>query len=835
MTRMGTLAAIAAAFFFVAGCGGDNGDSTTPTAKIGESDTNDAGGEADTGSSGGGVDTGSSGGATDTGGTKPNNCSCKGKQCGFIPGCSKSCGACAAGMSCQNHVCVPQPKAKLLPFGSYCGAGTDCPMPANNASNTKWQQYYDCLDGICETNRCSGGLCTLKCTILEDKKINHSGDNGADGIEDPNADSECIDAADGTQGKKFRCVELRSPAELSQGSSSFAMCRPGTNFKPCKANKDCPTGEMCRLLYVYGEYQTRCMPPVKHPDGKPGKPFSHACNRNPGAGPLSLCRSDICFGLGCIEFCSKDSDCVTGAEKCTNGTCPNGQACTEDAHCSAWKCDPGHRIYSNVDKEFSVCWPKECGVGNDCGKGYYCRLSYNGVQNIDGDPDPKDKTKKTLPGYANRCYRIADGSAKPGEKCDPYLTDKDQSYPPCGDPFRCENGRCGNLCKTDKDCPGKMLCGAREFGFDLSNPEDNIDDVHLPFSQCFTMPGANKDKPCYGQSECPKGKHCRAWHVPVNLSQGATPVSYKFVAQGLCIDEDKDKGNWGSHCGAQFGAKLCNGGQCFNTTSNSGAAQAGYCADVCSGRKDCAGKAKLYGYDYQALCRSSLWAFNTTLDPLDDLYRPVCRPTSKDASLEDCSKSFDCKALTDACRAYPIAWGPDKPIKVEYWCTRNFNGTGKPAPSKTAGEVCDLESNDYQCKGGYCMTDSTPGKGYCSRVCKSDSDCGKGGDGMFCDKGNMGFPGLARADAKMAGIVPVCRKKKSCIPCSWDHHCAGAYACTNIGGNGSLAKMRCAPPCKTDADCKGTDGGASCVPVKSRDGKARSLKVCQPGCVTKKP
>ena len=40
----------------------------------------------------------------------------------------------------------------------------------------------------------------------------------------------------------------------------------------------------------------------------------------------------------------------------------------------------------------------------ECGDGaFYCRTFYNGVQNPDGDPDPIDKTKLTMPGFYMIC------------------------------------------------------------------------------------------------------------------------------------------------------------------------------------------------------------------------------------------------------------------------------------------------------------------------------------------------------------------------------------------------------------------------------------------------
>ena len=822
MLRQATTLLATALLIGAAACGGEDGDTkeppaTQPDVAVDAGPTDDAKSEdvpvvVDAGP------------VADAG---PDKCSCKIVQCGIPPGCAQSCGACPAGNKCVNNVCKsPPPKMKLKPLGAFCSAYEGCKPPGSGASQADWNAYYDCLDEQCETQDCSSSVCTTKCNITKDKLINHTGEKGIDGIEDPDSDSDCAGAVDGPHGSKYRCVELRSEAQVNQGQS-YQICRAGYTFKPCLANAECPEGEACQLIYLMGIYQTRCRPKHKQPDGQPGKRFSHACNSNPFNGDVALCESGTCFGWGCMEFCKSNDDCVTAPGACKAGKCPNGVACKGDADCSAWRCDPDHKIYSNVEKTFDMCWPKECSVDADCGDPeFYCRLAYNGVQSPDGDPDPDDPDGLIMPGWANYCRRRLPGSVAKGELCDPYSNDDIETHAPCQSPFECDNGVCGAYCDADGDCPASMKCGVSDLRFDPDDPDDGLYDVFLAYGGCVHMPDATTI--CHAQADCPDG-HCKGWSHEVKSGKGDKGGKKAFTADGLCVTPDANKGSFGTSCGALAKEKLCNSGWCANSVSGSGNAQVGFCTDLCSGRAECKPTVDLYGNTYKSICRSYKQTYHQTLPPYDDLYLPYCWVTNSKASLEDCSEKKFCTSTKEACRAYPIAWGPDKPMTVEYWCNWNQNSSGKQ-PSKKVGAVCDLDSNDYQCLGGYCLTDVAPGAGYCSRICAEDADCGTTTDGMFCDQGNMGFPGLPRSDPKMAAVVPICKKKKSCIPCSWDYQCAGDYRCTNLGGPATLANSRCAPPCEAVKDCALADGGLECKPAVDRNGKALKHKVCTPSC-----
>ena len=326
------------------GCGGDDGNSGNNTVTdTGSTTLPDAG--TDTGSTTGSdtatTDTGSTG-STDTGGSDP--CDCANVECGFIPGCPKSCGACkTAGTQCVNNKCEKKQTVQLKKFGEYCGPTKDCqPPPNGTASNSpEAQAYRDCLNSQCETNLCYLSVCTKLCTILKDEKNNATGADGDDGIEDSTTNSECADAATGDKaihGSTYSCVQQADKAQVQQGQSA-AICVPSGSWKECSNNSDCGDKEACRLYFVYGTLSQRCGPISHDPGSTDGAKLAQSCNDNPLEGDVAVCENDLCFSLGCSAFCKKDEDCITEPGACKAGKCPNGNACSSDVDCSAWKCD----------------------------------------------------------------------------------------------------------------------------------------------------------------------------------------------------------------------------------------------------------------------------------------------------------------------------------------------------------------------------------------------------------------------------------------------------------------------------------------------------------------
>ena len=821
------------------GCGSDDGNTgTAPAADTGSSTIFDAG-------SGGGNNTGDTttgsadaGTATDTGGD--NACSCANVECGFIPGCPKSCGACkTSGTQCVNNKCEKKQTVKLKKFGEFCGPTKDCqPPPAGTASNApEAQAFRDCKNAQCETNLCYSGVCTKLCTILKDEKNNATGAAGDDGIEDTTQNSECSDAATGDNaihGSVYSCVQQADKAQVQQGQSA-AICVPSGSWKNCSSNDECGDKESCRLYFIYGSLVQRCGPISHNPASTDGSTLAESCNDNPLEGDIGVCKNDLCFSLGCSAFCTKDSDCITEVGACKAGKCKNGNACTSDVDCSAWKCD-SLQLSSNDPKKYNVCWPKNCKTNVDCpDDSFACRLSYNGVQDPKGEPDPDDPSKTIMPAWNNICVSKVKDAAKVGEACDPFSADEDKSLKPCENPYMCDNGLCSTLCESTKDCPSDTKCNFNEAPLDLDDPDDGIYDVFLPYGTCSSTKGSGAN--CIGTKECGADKHCSLFVEPVNTPAGATAVNHKYEANGLCIDKNKDMGDYGTQCGSASSGvgvgKLCNSGFCLNTTNQTtNQAQPGFCVDLCSRKDDCAQNISIYNQQYKSVCTSLRLSWNTTADGKDDHYIPVCMPTNPQSSLDDCSTSKLCSKESEACIGYAISMSVHLKSKVEYWCgsvahSPTTADPNPPQPTKNVGDECDLEASLNECKTGYCMPGSKTGKGYCSRVCNTNTDCGNK-DGMIC---NTDYQRIERPNKDNAAVMPLCMKAKSCVSCFSDNGCAGNYSCTNIGGGGTLAKEVCAPSCTSDKDCAAADGGAKCVDAKDDKGNVISgKKVCAPSC-----
>ena len=767
----------------VAGCGSDStSGGTTPTdTATGGSDVATGGDTTTAGDTASGGDTTSA----------QQCCADKGAQCGFVAGCPSSCGSCQTGFQCnsQTNKCVEQTTGpKLKVFGESCGVNEDCPNPPNNATDEQLDEYFQCLNDQCEDGLCVYGVCTKTCLIPSngDKKNNATGTNGADGIADEGIDAGCDGATDGQAGSAFKCVEFANPA---QGSAQ--RCVAGTTFKACKADGDCPSEEVCGYKFILGNYTTVCQPKFKQADGSPGAKAGEFCNADPADGPEIECANSFCGNFGCLSFCKADTDC------------PNNGFC-----------EKGVKIFGEDSPGFDICSTKPCFLDTECPTGQFCRTFYNGAESEDGSPDPDDATKVIYPGFTGRCAAIKPGAVKEGEKCDPFPNDDDTTFGDCFNPFWCLDGVCGGHCKADGDCASSQKCTAVEIPIDLDDPQDGTDDVYAPITVCRNYPGAKGD--CYGQGDC-KGDaaapYCRMFEG-VDLSQQATKTQY--TQKGICIAPEAGYADAGQLCGALADATQCKSGLCgFGTET-----QPGFCLDMCSGKADCPAEVTIGDAKYKMLCRSYLMGWNGTTQPLDDLYAPLCVPVEGTTSLADCSATKKC-GTGEVCSAFSIAYGPTKAAKVEYLCV----GLGADAkPTKQVGEACNPDAETTECVTGACMPDSETGKGYCSAYCNSNSDCGNG-NGLFCDTDHQI---IGRADASKAAIAPMCLKKKSCIPCAYDFQCATGTICnwkSKADENG-----RCAPPCTTDADCAGTDGGAKCEAQSDYAGKPTGAKVCTPTC-----
>jgi len=263
----------------------------------------------------------------------PSCCSKKGAECGYFTDCGKSCGSCKKGDTCIDHKCVPPPPK--LKLGDACNASPQCPLPKPSDGQSKINQFFGCLDDLC-----AGELCFRSefCTSMTCKPKK---DSDGDGVEDVDANSDCTGAGSSSiAGTKFRCVR-----QAYNANSYPNLCLPGTTFKSCTTDADCPGGEACTILTILGTGQKRCMGKVKNIDGysaATGVAYCDAINQF-GNGP-KFCANSLCIsGIGCLQFCKQDSECAkaTLQSVCDSGHCGGQQAgssCTGNSCTGKWTC-----------------------------------------------------------------------------------------------------------------------------------------------------------------------------------------------------------------------------------------------------------------------------------------------------------------------------------------------------------------------------------------------------------------------------------------------------------------------------------------------------------------
>ncbi len=707
---------------------------------------------------------------------------CTGKACG-PDGCGGTCGTCPTGQDCNlTGQCV----AGKQPLGGACGPDAVCRPPEAGAPDTATQEYFDCLNAQCDTDLCFAPYCSKFCAISKDQTNNTTGAAGADGVDDTDApNNDCAGGVDGIVGPNLRCVNI-SPA----GYQPTGICYPGTTLAKCGSSADCPQGETCAVTYIGGTYESRCQTNIKGGS----EDIATACNDDPMAGDVAYCANGFCFTIGCSAFCASNGDCQT-ANACQGGKCANNQAlsCTTDADCSSWECKKDMELSSDGWKD-DVCFPKACYKEADCpDSAFFCRPFI---------ADTMDK-------FEGSCMMKPENVVPFGEVCDENPDDNIPG-PICQNPYLCMGGYCGGMCGDDVDCAtDKDQKCTVAFEYNLDEDEDGTDDAYLPLWACQTFPGTSGD--CLVASECAGGAN------ELCLWYESGPEAGELELSGQCLPRDAAKGNYGDLCGAAVNMN-CNSGLCLG--SDPEANVAGFCTETCLAQTDCPASVTLEGTLYKSVCRALLWGWNGTMDRLDDLYLPVCLPTADTDSLADCSADYSCATAGEGCVPMVIASNPDVAGKVDWLCM----AMGDTA-TLALGAVCEPNpADDYAgatCTSGLCMPDVEKAKGYCSEFCKTDNDCS---NGYVCHA----YPYVDRANDAFDVIVPRCQKAATCIPCAENADCTDGYSCVNVGGLGFTADYRCAPTCMADADCTGTDGGATCKDSKDKVGNADGQKACIP-------
>ncbi len=765
-TQLKLLAMLAASLFLVAACGdddtgsGDDDTTQTDTTDTSDNDTEDTTSDEDTGS----VD-------TDT--TPPDDtvCDCGTRECGTFAGCD--CGTCAVGESCNASGRCEAPGA---PMGSYCGDTATC--------NSNTPDYPNCINDQCASRNClsaNGAVALLKDVCSQGCQIYQ--DNDANGVNDADASlSDCnpADIVSGPAGNSFRCVNFAGP-----GATPLGLCAPGSEFAECSSNADCPAGEGCDLTSIGGDFNFRCVAQNQAGDWGDVVGLSESCNGDPAAGPVTLCESGLCFGLGCVSPCSADSQCDTtqvyANTGCVNGTCEGkpGISCSADIDCSFWECGEGRQILGDgqgglAGPFWEFCWPKGCEVDNDCGAGSYCRFFWDGVVGPEA-------------GLENSCLAQNPDGVDLGEACDP---NPDDNIPGnvCKNEDLCVGGFCSAICAADSDCATDQVCGIVELN-GTEDAEGNLEFV-LPVGLCQTLQDPTTD--CLADADCTDTEVCTIYEVAAT-----SDVDAPYQLAGKCTSFDAatfpgDTGKWGQLCN---GGDECRSGFCLGATEQS----AGFCTKLCSASSECE-TVDVGGEAANGVCNSFLFAFAGNLEePRTNLYLPLCEATL--SSTEDCSDDFTCDDPSEVCFPNVVATDATRPAMTEWLCQVAV-AEGDPAPTKQIGEACDIESDAVECVSALCLDDGAGG-GYCSAPCDAEAAVDT------CAAANMAcsdfptIPFFKGAYEAHSGSFSICRQDLACTTCVSDASCTGNRSCVNLGGIGDNADFRCVDACTADAECTG--------------------------------
>ena len=686
-------------------------------------------------------------------------------------------------------VCTGKTQGQLQPFGGAC-----CYTAADNQWNPDCVWYSDtynegaCLDAQCDSNFCTGSrYCTKGCTFQSDALDNHTGENKPDGIMDDAILDDCALAADGPHGAEFHCVNLSAPFKKVYG-----VCRPGTTFKECESNKDCEVpGEVCNVLYVLGEYESRCMAALKN-----GGELADACNSDPNDGPLTPCKGPFCFGFGCTEFCDGDASCAT--DTCEDGKCSKtGAECSISGQCSALYCK-NIKPYSNADYTDDACYPKECMHVGDCGDpDWFCRPYWNGA----------DKVEDVA--LAPSCRKKAEGTASYGEPCG--LAGDGTGLPECAWYYGCIDNHCSGPCGEDTDCGDGESCllGAT---WNIDVDDDDEGDATVNVDTCQVWPHSGDLTDCVTDADCTDGEHCQ-----YRVKGQDTELGRLWLVEFKCRTNYEEQAEFGEACGSDNG-KQCGSNLCLVPSAVTDAKT--LCTKTCKSKSDCPETVQYDGMNWKTTCKNYTVNSNQTDDPTQTVYLGYCWYTSPIASVEPCDAQMNCGGNLEYCRAQPIAGNPDEPVTVDHLCL-DFSQGLDTIPTKHVGAPC---SSWTECRGRTCLPDGQGG-GYCSELCTDDADCQNpdGLAGLKCTEHIL----VPRTNPEHSGKTNRCVLAETCLSCTDNNSCGGDYICLNVGGIGpTLTDMRCGALCDPEVGCE--DAAHNCIEKINQEGNTTGEFACMP-------
>jgi hypothetical protein len=667
----------------------------------------------------------------------PNPCGVR--ECGPRPGCpGLSCGSCPDGEQCSDvgFCYAPVPRGTL---GDSCHFHYDCHDALPSLGLGPSANFPACLHDLCDGGFCwyhAPGVpfCSRPCVIDDGGPAGSSDARAAEGEEMPTPSSpECEGNLPTLFEGSFRCVNLAAP-----GAPPMGFCMPGSDFRRCVGDRDCPAGESCRLALIDGVTSTYCLTAPRHP-----VPLSAPCNHVALAGAVQPCESGLCLPSGCSAYCADDDDCRTYDRGCdmAQGYClDNPQtACASDHDCSAWLCRHGQTLFAESDDKFALCTGRDCFHNADCrDRKYFCDPRGSSLA-----PDSMGSTQDPP-----RCVWRPQGSVDMGEPCGAA-----PEGPRCHSDL-CLEGLCSGLCTSDSHC---ATARGQRCVYD-----------HFPLFDgklvglCFPFPGVDGQSPfCRSATQCPDGSSCALYPA----GDHSAPERGRHVA-GICLPDEPERDPFAASCDPA-GAISCRGHGRISpcrpfavanpsrlesalTTAaalqtadpvQDGADTLGYCATPCRKTSDCPHAVFPDGQRYGGLCLSASVA--------GDLVANFCVPEPTASSLEDCSETKRCtvRPESEVCFANVLAGSPGRGPVVEYVCRAVF-GESSPRPVAALGAPCRDHSD---CETLLCHGSDTSAEGYCSAWCSSQDDCEPAG--LVC------VPEEYVIEATPSGvIIPSCRR-----------------------------------------------------------------------------
>jgi len=545
----------------------------------------------------------------------------------------------------------------LAAFGEACGYTDTCApdIEDENGELIENPDWPGCLSAQCESGICNFPACSRFCET----------------------DTDCEGAAEGPLGAKWSCAV----ANVTLTGKEIKECRPGTAFAECTSNSDCPEGELCQIDYLNGDYGTYCFSAVVD-----GADIGEPCNRDPRYGDVQLCGNGMCSGLWCLGLCGDSADC---------GDNPYFD-CQQDY------------FYSDLNQEFSYCYPRNCELDSDCDDidGAYCRVL------LTADNAVEQKVEY----WDHACWPADEGTVGPGEACT-----SDDSGPQCENGFLCINSVCSTQCKSDDDCTvDGMDCQVIEYTVDGFSFE-------FPLNLCVYSEGSKTA--CSKETDCGDGESCNSIELEVG--------PFEYTLAGQCETADSSYGGLGAACDEE---NPCQTGLCLNYTDSPN-----LCAGHCDASADCGSVLDENGAELNGFCTSFRWESVGTSTLLDDLYLPLCYFDS--GSGADCSADYVC-GEGETCSPLVVTSLPTDTPVISWACTS--------LTASANGEMgADCESGN-QCASGLCVLPawgSDPG--YCSMYCSDAVPCGDMGEeegAMECND----YVLIEREDADKSAVVQRC-------------------------------------------------------------------------------